>query len=99
MKRTSEQSKPHVARHFVARTAEVRKARTRWEELILEDWGRIVLKFLRGRTSKINPKIPYLRRSEQKESCKIRATVRRWGGPSFRPPPRRPWKADGVEIC
>jgi len=46
--------------------------RRRWDffnsllraKLILEVWGRIVLKYIRVRTSGINPKIPCLRRSE-----------------------------------
>jgi len=43
--------------------------------LILEVWGRIVLKYLRVRTSRIDPKIPCLRRSQQEDSCNMRASA------------------------
>ena len=55
---------PHIARNFVARAVEVRKVRARRAKLILEVWGRIVLKYIRVRTSRIDPKIPCLRRSQ-----------------------------------
>jgi len=51
---------PHIARNFVARAVEVRKVRARRAKLILEIWGRIVLKYIRVRTSRIDPKIPCL---------------------------------------
>ena len=54
---------PHIARNFVARAVEVRRVRARRAKLILEVWGRIVLKYIRVRTSRIDPKIPCLRRS------------------------------------
>jgi len=66
---------PHIARDFVARAVEVRKVRARRAKWILEVWGRIVLKYLRVRTSRIDPKISCLRRSQQKDSCKLRATL------------------------
>jgi len=43
---------------------EVRKIRARRAKLILEVWGRIVLKYIRVRTSRIGPKVPFLRRSQ-----------------------------------
>ena len=55
---------PHIARNFVARAVEVRKVRARRAKLVLEVWGRIVLEYIRVRTSRIDPKIPCLRRSQ-----------------------------------
>jgi hypothetical protein len=49
------EASPHIARNFVARAVEVRKVRARRAELILEVWGRIVLKYIRVRTSRIDP--------------------------------------------
>jgi hypothetical protein len=55
---------PHIARIFVTRAVEGRKVRARRGKLILEVWGRIVLKYIRVRTSRSNTKILCLRRSQ-----------------------------------
>ena len=48
---------PHIARNFVARAVEVQKVRAHRAKLILEVWGRIVLKYIRVRTSRIRTKL------------------------------------------
>ena len=58
------QPNPHIARNFVTRAAEAWKIRARRAKLIFEVWGRIVLKYIRVRISKINSKIPCIRRSQ-----------------------------------
>jgi hypothetical protein len=71
---------PHIAGDFVARAVEVRKVLASRAKSVLEVWGRIVLKYIRVRTSRIDPKIPCLRRSQPKASCNMRARPLRLAG-------------------
>ena len=65
---------PHIARNFVTRAEEAWKIRTQRAKMVFEIRTRIVLKQIRVRISKTHPKVPRLRRSQYKASCKFRVS-------------------------